>query len=53
MQPLSNERGSVLVGAFAFAIVMAIAGSGLLMIAGHGANLEDEQWQQDDVDRSP
>lgn len=44
---LSNERGSVLVGAFAFAIVMAIAGSGLLMIAGHGANLEDEQWKQE------
>jgi hypothetical protein len=47
MQPIVNERGSVLVGAFAFAIVMAIAGSGLLMIAGHGANLEDEQWKQE------
>ncbi len=44
---LSNERGSVLVAAFAFAIIMAIAGSGLLMMAGHGANLEDEQWQQE------
>ena len=44
---LSNEQGSVLVGAFAFAIVMAIAGSGLLMLAGHGANLEDEQWRQE------
>ncbi|MBN1306858.1 MAG: hypothetical protein JXA18_03005 [Chitinispirillaceae bacterium] len=44
---LRNDRGSVLVGTVAFAIIMAIAGSGLLMLAANSVSREQEALDDD------
>ncbi|MBN1576478.1 MAG: hypothetical protein JW913_08000 [Chitinispirillaceae bacterium] len=44
---LHNDRGSILVGTVAFAIIMAIAGSGLLMLAANSVNREQAALDDD------
>ncbi|MBN1758181.1 MAG: hypothetical protein JW863_07685 [Chitinispirillaceae bacterium] len=42
-----KERGSALVGILAFTVVMAIAGSGLMMLSGNAVTHEDTAYRND------
>lgn len=49
MQKLKSQQGSILVGTVVFTLVMAIAGSGLMMMSGNAVNHEQQAFHNDRV----
>lgn len=47
MSKLTSEQGSILVATVAFTVVMAIAGSGLMMMSGNAVNHEQQTYRND------